>query len=261
MPTMIDALLLQALAAGLMLALAAGPLSCVVSWSRLAYFGDAVAHGALLGVVFALMINMETGPWIAVAALAQAGLLYALNKRGLLGSDTLLGVVSHGALALAMVLLSWKGQAVDAQAYLFGDILAVTWTDVAALGVFALLSGAWLKRVWPGLTLAALNADMAQVEGVNVARLRLCVMLIIALLVALSLKITGALLATSLLVLPAAGARPFARTPGGMAVVAVFGALMGVVLGMLAAFMFDLPIGPCVVLALIGWFAVGAFKR
>lgn len=252
---MIDTLLMNALLAGCGLALLTGPLGCFVAWMRLAYFGDAIAHGALLGVVFGLFMEINMTAGIALAALAQALLLAWLTRRRELAGDTLIGVLSHGALALALVLLAWMGRSVDVQAYLFGDLLAIAQEDIALLFGFAAVSGGLLAWNWQGLMLMVLNADMAAVEGVNVFRLRLLLMLLVALAVALSIKVVGVLLITSMLVLPAAAARPLSRTPEGMAVLACLCGLLAVAGGVLLSFQTDAPTGPSIILAALAVFA------
>lgn len=255
-----DPLLLRALAASAGLALLTAPLSCFVAWLRLAYFGDAIAHGALLGVALSLLIGADTLWGVAAVAVAMALLLAWMRGRQL-AHDTQLGVLSHGALALAMVLVALTGSPVDMQAYLFGDLLAVTEADIALLFAAAFTFAALLAWRWRALMLMALNADIASVEGVRVARLRLMLMLMVALAVALSIKIVGVLLITAMLILPASAARPLARTPEAMALLSTLMGLLASAFGVFFAFHYDTPAGPSIVLAALGLFIVTRLKR
>ena len=158
---------------------------------------------------------------MTVAALAMA-LTVSLAAGRSYAADTLLGVASHGALAAGLVALSFMtGVRVDLMGYLFGDILAVTRGDLAVIFGGAALVVALLAWRWRNLLLATLNEDLAASAGVDPRRERLILTLALALLVAVALKVVGVLLVTAMLIVPAAAARGFARTPEAMAAGAV----------------------------------------
>ncbi len=245
----IDAFLLRALAAGLMAALAAAPLGCFVVWRRMAYFGDATAHAAILGVALALGFDLSIFVGTLVTAFAMALFVSALAGRGW-AMDTTLGVLAHSALALGLVAASFlTGTRVDLTAFLFGDILTVRPSELwgmaaGTLGVLALM--AWR---WEALLTATISEDLALSLGVKPERERLILTLALALAVAVSLKVVGALLIGALLVVPPATARVFARSPERMAVGAVFVAALAVVAGLGASLTWDTPAGPSIVVA------------
>lgn len=244
---MLDDFLIRAALAGTGTALAAGPLGCFVVWRRMAYFGDATAHGALLGVAMALGFALPVFWGVLTVALVIAVAVSSMASRGL-AMDTVLGVLAHSALAFGLVAVSFlPGVRVDLSAYLFGDILAVSKTDLlfiwgGALAVLALL--AWR---WPGLLTATLNEDLAQASGVNPARERLALTLALALVVAVAIKVVGALLIAAMLIVPAASARAFARTPEAMALAAVGIGIASVAGGLAASLRLDTPTGPSIV--------------
>jgi zinc transport system permease protein len=200
---LLDDFLVRAALAGTGVALAAGPLGCFVVWRRMAYFGDATAHAALLGVTLALATELPVAAGVTLAALAMA-LSVSLAVGRTYAADTMLGVASHGALAAGLVALSFlQGVRVDLMGYLFGDILAVTRQDLAVIwGGAALIAGLVAWR-WRRLLLATLNADLAAAAGISAARERLVLTLALALLVAVALKVVGALLITAMLIVPA----------------------------------------------------------
>lgn len=252
---MLDDFLARAALAGVGLALAAGPLGCFVVWRRMAYFGDATAHAAILGVALSLALSISTFWGVLAAALAMATLVSSLSGRDL-SADTALGVGAHSALALGLVAASLAaGARIDLMAYLFGDILAVSTGDLAwiwggALAVLGLL--AWR---WQPLLAATLNPDLAFASGVSPRREQACLTLALALVVAISIKVVGALLIGALLLIPAATARSFARTPEAMAGLAALLGAAAALAGLAASYIWDTPAGPSVVVAAAAGFA------
>lgn len=241
--------LLYALAAGLTVAMVAGPLGTLVVWQRLAYFGDTLAHSALLGTALGLLLSIN--PWWTVlgVSIAVGGLLALLQNRPQLSADSLLGIISHGSLALGLVAISLSGIRVDLNGYLFGDLLAVTRADLALIAMVGTIIVALLVRFWDPLLAITVHAELAAVEGLPVARLRLLQLVLLALLVAVAMKVVGVLLVTALLIIPANIARPWARSPEHMAILA---ALMGgtaVLAGIAASMWLDTPTGASVVLS------------
>jgi zinc transport system permease protein len=247
----LDDFLVRALLAGVGVALAAGPLGCFVVWRRMAYFGDATAHAALLGVTLALATELPIVAGVAAAALAMA-LAVATAAGRSYSVDTLLGVASHGALAVGLVALSFlQGVRVDLLGYLFGDILAVGRGDLAVIYAGAAAVIALLAWRWRPLLLATLNEDLAASAGIDSRRERLILTLALALLVAVALKVVGALLVTAMLIVPAAAARAFARTPESMAAAAAAIGAVAAVAGLLGSARLDTPAGPSIVVAAV----------
>ncbi len=249
--SLFDDFLVRALLAGTGVALAAGPLGCFVVWRRMAYFGDATAHAALLGVTLALATELPVVAGVTLAALAMA-LTVSLGAGRSYAADTLLGVASHAALATGLVALSFMhGVRVDLMAYLFGDILAVTRGDLAVIFTGAGLIIALLAWRWRNLLLATLSEDLAAAAGVDPRRERLVLTLALALLVAVALKVVGVLLVTAMLIVPAAAARGFARTPESMAAGAVAVGMVAAVAGLAGSWRLDTPAGPSIVVAAV----------
>ena len=241
--------LLHALLAGLALALVAGPLGSFVVWRRMAYFGETLSHAALLGVAMGLWL--EISPTLAVIAgcLLLALALLGLQGRQALASDTLLGMLAPTTLALGLVTMSLLDVRVDLLAYLFGDLLAISRDDLYwVLGGSALVL-MLLVPLWRPLLAITVHEELARVEGLPVAGLRLALMLLIALVIALAMKIVGVLLITSLLIIPAAAAQRHARTPEQMAVGASLLGLLAVSAGLTLSWYQDTPAGPSIVIS------------
>jgi zinc transport system permease protein len=246
--TFLPEFFVRALAAAGLLALLTGPLGCLLIWRRMAFFGDALAHAALLGVALSLLLELPVTVGILCIGALFALLLGLLTAKGELANDTLLGIISPSALALGLIALSLTpGLRVDLSGYLFGDILALSWTQVGlmALGaIFVLTVLASLWRSWLQLTL---SPDLAFVAGQPMRRLELTLLLLLALVVALGVQLVGVLLLTALLIIPAATARALARSPGQMAVLASLCGIAASILGLFASLQWDIPAGPAMV--------------
>jgi zinc transport system permease protein len=254
----IDAFLLRALAAGLGVAAVAGPMGCFIVWRRMAYFGDTMAHSALLGVAVGFLLAIDPMAGVTATTVAIALALVGLQRtRPWLSSDALLGILSHSALSFGLVavsLMSWLR--IDLLSYLFGDILAVTAADVWTVwggGALVLMA---LAAIWRPLLAATVDEELARAEGVAVARVSLTFTVLIAVVIGLAMKIVGILLITSLLIIPAATARRFASAPEAMAVIAAVLGMAAVAFGLALSLRFDVPSGPAIVAAAAVLFAL-----
>ena len=247
--TMLDDFLLRAALAGLGLTLATGPLGSFVVWRRMAYFGDATSHAAILGVALAFGLGLPIYAGTLIVALAVAVTVASLSGRGH-ASDTVLGVIAHSALAFGLVAASFlSGLRVDLSAFLFGDILAVSRTDLAVIWGGAAAVAGLLAWRWQGLLTATVSEALARASGLDPRRERLVLTLALALTVAVAIKIVGALLIAALLIVPAATARQIARSPEAMALGATLTGAASVLAGLWASLRFDTPAGPSIVAA------------
>jgi len=244
---MLDDFMVRATLAGIGVAFAAAPLGCFVVWRRMAYFGDATAHAAILGIALSLALSISVFSGALVVALLMALTVNLLSGRGY-AMDTLLGVMAHSALAFGLVAVSFlSGIRIDLMAYLFGDILAVSRTDLAVIWGGAALVVALIGWRWSDLLTATLNEDLAYASGIDPRREQLVLTLALAITVAVAIKVVGVLLIAALLIIPAAAARPLSRTPEGMAVVAAGIGSISALVGLRAAYVFDTPAGPSIV--------------
>ncbi|MEM7642072.1 MAG: metal ABC transporter permease [Pseudomonadota bacterium] len=259
---MLDDFMTRATLAGIGVALAAAPLGSFVVWRRMAYFGDATAHAAILGVALSLAVSTSVFTGALVVALAMAVLVNALTGRGY-AMDTLLGVLAHSALAFGLVAVSFlSGIRIDLMAYLFGDILAVSRIDLAVIWGGAVVVAGLIAWRWSALLTATLNADLAHASGIDPRREQLVLTLALAITVAVAIKVVGVLLIAAMLIIPAAAARPLARTPEAMAMIAGAIGAASAIGGLRGAYAFDTPAGPTIVcVAAIAFVATSVFGR
>ena len=254
--------LLHALLAGLALALVAGPLGSFVVWRRMAYFGDTLSHAALFGVAIGLLLDISPTLAVTVACLLLALLLVTLQQRQPLASDTLLGILAHSTLSLGLVTLSFMPEVrIDLMSYLFGDLLAVSREDLYWIVAGSALVLLILVPLWRPLLAITVHEELARVEGLPVAAIRLALMLLIALVIAVAMKIVGVLLITSLLIIPAAAAQRHARTPEQMALGASLLGLLAVCGGLSLSWFQDTPAGPSIVVCAAALFLLSFLLR
>ena len=256
---MLDDFLVRAALAGLGVALAAAPLGSFVVWRRMAYFGDATAHAAILGVALALGFSVSVFAGALVMSLVMATAVSTLSGRGF-AMDTMLGVMAHSALAFGLVGVSFlSGVRIDLMAYLFGDILAVSRGDLAVIWGGAALVLALLAWRWQALLTATLSPDLAHASGIDPRREQLVLTLALAVVVAVAIKVVGVLLIAALLIVPPAAARPLSGTPERMAALAALIAAVSALGGLGASFRFDTPTGPTIVCVAALIFAIVTF--
>ena len=252
---MLDDFFSRALIAGAGVALVAGPLGCFIVWRRLAYFGDTLSHAALLGVALALLFEINITLAVFGVSVCVSLALLLLQQRATLSSDALLGLLAHSALAVGLVVLAFMTWVrVDLMGFLFGDILAVTRFDIATIWAGGALVLVVLMMIWRSLFAATVNPELAQAEGLNPDRANIIFMLLMAAVIAISMKIVGVLLITALLIIPAAAARRFAAGPEQMAVFAAFIGVAAVFGGLFGSLEWDTPAGPSIVVGALAMF-------
>ena len=256
-------LILPALLVGLLLAAVAGPLGCFVVWGRMAYFGDTLAHSALLGIALGFLFDLNLSIGVIAVSSFIALALTVLQGQRFIASDTLLGIMAHGTLALGLVLVSlMETVRMDLLGLLFGDLLATGYSDVIWVGGLVVAIIVALYFIWTPMLNIAVNQELAQAEGVPVGRIRLLFMLLLASIVAIGMKVVGALLITAMLIIPAAAARKLAHTPEQMAIIASLLGMAAVVCGLGLSWQADTPAGPSIVLcASLAFLLVFSFAR
>ena len=260
----IEDFILYALAAGVALALVVGPLGSVVVWRRMAYFGDTLAHAALLGVALAIAAEQLPMFGVGLIGIVIAMVLFWLEKQRELSTDILLGILSHSALALGLIVLSIiqaEGFNVNLMSYLFGDLLAIDQSDLVFMYAGAFFILLVLSQIMSSLISISVNEDLARIDGIAVEKVRFVFMILLALVIAVALKVVGILLITALLIIPAATARLFSSSPKQMVVISVVMAMLAVFLGLFSSLNWDFPAGPSIVMAASSLFFVSRLVR
>jgi zinc transport system permease protein len=241
----------RAIIAGLALAIVAAPLGCFVIWQRMAYFGETIAQASLIGVALSLALQLEVMLGVVVIAVIVAFLLLWFSRQRLVAVDSILGLLHHAALAAGVIAVSMlKGPPIDLMGFLFGDVFAVTTGDIAWIvaGGVAVLGAVAL--LWQPLLRLAVHEDLAAAEGIERQKVRAAFTILLAITIAVAMKIVGVLLVMAFLVVPAVAARPLAETPERMVLLTALVASTGVVLGLIFSATIDAPGGPSIVIVM-----------
>ena len=252
-----DDFLVRALLGGIGVAILCGPLGCLVVWQRMAYFGAALSHAALLGIALGLFFRLNLQLAILLVSLAVSVLLMLMSRHRFLSVDTVLGILAHGSLALGLVLLTvLPGLRLDLMGYLFGDILAINLRDILWIYLGGVVILAALVKIWRPLLSLIIQRELALVDGINENRLRAAFFVLLSVVVAVAMQVVGVLLIVSLLIIPAATARYFANSPEVMALLATLFGIGAVTGGLGLSLALDTPAGPSIVVIGGGVFAV-----
>jgi zinc transport system permease protein len=252
----------NALIAGIGISLIAGLLGCFVVWRRMAYFGDSLAHSALLGVGFGMLSGISDNLAIMLVAGVFAILLNHLKSKNILSTDTLLGILAHASLAFGMILLALQGEEhFDLHEFLFGDILKVSLNQIIWISIAVIVTYSLIFVNWQNLILLTINNDLAKSMGLKIYWLELMLIFLLTLIVAISVKIIGVLLITSMLIIPAATAKQCSKSPISMAILSVIVAFIAMIIGVFMSLNYNIPAGPAIVSVIVIEFMVFSFFK
>ena len=245
---MFDDFFVRALVAGIGVAIVTGPLGCFVIWRRLAYFGDTLSHSALLGVTLAFSFSINISLSVFFVSGIIALLLLSLQKRTKLPGDALLGLLAHSSIAVGLVLIGFLTFIrFDIMGLLFGDILSVTINDIFIIWCGGSLILIILYYIWSSLFAATVNYDLAAAEGMKPDRSNIIFTLLLAGVIAISIKMIGVLLITGMLLIPPALARNLSNNPTQMVFLSILGGVASVVLGLFSSLEFNTASGPTII--------------
>ncbi|WP_423910075.1 metal ABC transporter permease [Candidatus Spongiihabitans sp.] len=243
-----DEFLVRALVGGIGVAIICGPLGCLVVWQRMSYFGAALSHAALLGIVLGLYFEINLYLSILLICIIVSCLMMLMNRYKDLSSDTAMGILAHASLALGILMLGlMPALRMDLMGYLFGDILSISWLDIVWIYIGGGLVMSILFWIWPPILSLIIQRDLALVDGIDENKIRLAFLVLLSFVVAISMQIVGILLIVSLLIIPAATARRFATSPEQMALFAMLIGTLAVVSGLVISLYWDTPTGPSIV--------------
>ena len=258
---MFDDFFIRALFAGIGIAFVTGPLGCFVVWRRLSYFGDTLAHSALLGVTMAYSLDLNIAISVFLISSVIALILIQLQKKTNLPGDALLGLLAHSSLAVGLVVIGFLTFIrFDIMGLLFGDILAVTTDDLLIIWTGGVLILLVLKLIWKPLFASTVNYELAEAEGLNPDRAKAIFTILMAAVIAISIKMVGLLLITGMLIIPAAMARNISDSPQKMVIFSIFGGLLSVALGLYSSLEFNTSSGPSIIAASLVLFILSLFK-
>ena len=258
---MFDDFFIRALIAGIGIALVTGPLGCFIIWRRLSFFGDTLSHSALLGVTIAFFFELNIAFSVFLISSAIALILLKLQKTTKLPGDALLGLLAHSSLAVGLVVIGFLTTIrFDIMGLLFGDILAVNEIDLLIIWIGGALILLILKYIWKPLFASTVNHELAEAEGMNPDKVNAIFTVLLAAIIAISIKIVGLLLITGMLIMPAAMARNVSNNPNQMVKLSIVGGLLSVIIGLFSSLEINTPSGPSIITAALVLFCLTLIK-
>ena len=259
---MFDDFFMRALIAGIGIAIVTGPLGCLVIWRRLSYFGDTLSHSALLGVTLAYAFSINISLSVFIISGTVALLLLSLQKRTKLAGDSLLGLLAHSTLAIGLVLIGFLSSIrFDLMGLLLGDILSVSINDILIIWFGGGLLLLVLFFIWKSLFAATISYDLAKAEGMSPELSNYIFTILLAGIIAISIKMIGVLLITGLLLIPPAMSRNFSNSPKQMIIFSIIGGVISVIIGLFCSLQLNTPSGPSIIVASMILFVLSLFFK
>jgi len=235
----------RSLIAGVAIGIVAGPIGVFLIWRRMSFLGETIAHASMLGISISLLLDINFYFGLFFVAILVAFLLNYLSLNKELAPDAILALLAHSSLALGILVIPTSQ--LNIMEFLFGDILAVSGTDIAMIVSVSASCCLALKVIWPDLILLTINEDLATAENVPVGTTKLIYLFCVALVFAVAIKVIGILLITSMLVIPALAARSFAKDSESMVWCSSLMATLSVFGGVGISCVWDLSTGPAIV--------------
>ncbi|MDC0413049.1 metal ABC transporter permease [Pelagibacteraceae bacterium] len=258
---MIDDFFIRALIAGVGIALVTGPLGCFVIWRRLSFFGDTLSHAALLGVTFSISFDINISLSVFIVSSIVALILIRLQKNTNLAGDALLGLLAHSSLAIGLVVLGFLSFIrFDIMGLLFGDILSVTSSDLLIIWIGGAVIILILSLIWKPLFASTVNYEIAEAEGLSPEKYNILFTVLMAAIIAISIKMVGLLLITGMMIIPAAAARNLSNSPKQMVVISIIFGLLSVLIGLYASLEINTPSGPSIITTSLLFFILSLFR-
>jgi zinc transport system permease protein len=259
-----EAFMQRALVAVLLLGPLCALLGVFVTARRMAFFSDTIAHGALTGVALGIWLGLAdlTAPMIVFSLAIAAGILYLKETTDLL-TDTIMALLLSGTVALGIMILALgKVSPGQIHGYLFGDVLAIGNTELWLAGVLFVAVAIGFFRFLSPLALMTASEELAHVCGVPIRAANYIFIIILTITVALSIRLLGIILVTSLIVVPPAAARNLSRNLRQQIILSTFVGVIGALAGTMLSFRLNVPCGPAIVLSCIALFIISlAFSR
>ena len=247
----------NALLAVLLIAPLLGILGTMAVNNKMAFFSDALGHSALTGVALGVLLGIGNEMVSLVAfGVFLALVITRLKNTGSTSSDTAISVFSSAAIALGLLVLSYGGGFSKYSAYLIGDVLSVTPTELLTLFIVLIAVIVIWALIYNKLLLLSVNRELAASRGVRVTLVENIFVVLVAVVVMLAIRWVGILLINSLLILPAAAARNVSRNSRQYLLVSVAFSLIGGIGGLVSSFYLDTAAGATIALLLSGIFFI-----
>lgn len=249
----------RALIGGVLVGFLASYYGVFVVQRGLSFLGSGLAHAAFGGIALGLLL--ETEPlWVAVpfTLMVALGITWVKEKTAV-GGDTAIGIFFAISMALGIVFLFLRREyTADAFTYLFGSILAVTWTDIGITALIAAITGLFSSS-WKRWAYTSFDRELAQSDHLPVRRDDYILSMLVAITIVVSIKVVGIVLIAAFLVIPAATARIVSTTFRRMTILSVVLGMLSAIMGLWISYYLDLPSGATIILLQALLFFVALF--
>lgn len=220
------------------------PLGCVLLWQRQAYFADGLAHSCLLASSLSVALDLEI--WFVAPVVAMIfSIMFLVARKN--GSSAAINLVSSLLFSIGIIIASKLPNKVNLNNLLFGDIISISYRDLVVVFVITIISGVFLWKRLRDVILFSLSPDLARSSGVNTGFLEFVFLSFLAIVLSVTMKMVGSLLASSMLILPAFSASLVSRNPMQMVFLSILFAVFSGILGIIISFHFDFPTSPSIV--------------
>lgn len=240
--------ILVSLFAGIGIAIVAGVLGCFILWGRMAYFSDSLAQSSLLTVALSILYSFNVNLGILIICSLFSLILAYCQYKNILSVDSILGILANSMLSVAIIIVAFMDNVdFSIHQYLFGDLDLIKISDLYWIYIGGLFIIVLIIINWSSLLLSTINEDLARAENLNVFAMNVMKMLLLSIFVAVSMRVLGILLITSMLLIPAATSRQLTKSPETMAIVSALIGIASMLLGLWMSICFDLPSGPIII--------------
>lgn len=203
----------RAIIAGAVLGIVLAYLGIFVTLQRMAFFSDGIAHAALAGAAIGLLTRFSPLLSALIFSMFLAALIYWLEKKSSLSSDSIIGILFTSGMALGIVLISLRrGYQPELLSYLFGNILAIRRQDLLVIALISMLIMVFILTQKRRLTLLALDREMAAMAGVNPDFYQLLLYIMLAAALVMGIRVLGIILVSAILIIPVSSARLLSRS-------------------------------------------------
>ena len=261
-PILLEPFIIRALIAAAILAVTGGILGSFIQMRGMSFYTDTISHSAFTGVALGVLFGLDVSYTAIVFAIAIGILVLEIRKRTSLSFDTVLGVLFASIAALGLFILTFLNNVrVDLFGLLFGDILALSNTDVIVIGVAALIVLGIIWSIRQQVILEIIHPDLATVEGIDTRRNDIIFGIVVATMIALGIKLIGIILLSGLFLIPSATSYLIAKSFRDLIAGAVISGFISALAGVVISTQLDTATGPTIVLAASALFVISYFMR
>lgn len=216
---------------------------------KMAFFSDGIAHTALAGVAFALLVGQEPLLWAVILGVIFAASIFFLEKKTDISPDSLIGILFTSSLALGVVLMNFKsGYQPDLLSFLFGNILTIRSVELKLIIPASIIIGIFIIKNYNKYLFICLNQELAYLAGIKTEIYRFVLYILLAISSILAIKMFGIILVSALIIIPVSFGKLFAKNAKSLLVISILFVEVIVIFGMILSLLFNLPTGALIIL-------------